>query len=310
MSRFLGLDTSNYRTSAALYDGDAGTFAMEGRLLSVEAGQRGLRQSDALFLHTRALPEILTAVYDRAPGPVEAVGVSDAPRSVEGSYMPCFLAGVSAASAAARALGVPLYRFSHQMGHVAAAAVSAGVPEWLEREFLCWHLSGGTTELVRVRPGRERLFDCDAVFATSDISAGQAIDRAGVYLGLSFPCGGELEQLAARGDAEAARPSIREDRVSLSGLENQTKARIDRGDAPEDVAAFVQKSVIRAVEASTEAAMSKFPGLSLLCGGGVSANGALRRRMEERFGARFPAPAFAGDNAAGIAYLTSISFNR
>lgn len=309
--RFLGLDTSNYRTSAAIFDAAAGKDFKVGRLLAVEAGARGLRQSDALFLHTRALPSLLEELYAAAGhAPVAAVGVSDAPRAVEGSYMPCFLAGLSAAGAAACALGVPLCRFSHQMGHIAAAAASAGVEHWLDRPFLAWHLSGGTTELVAVRPRGDGLFSCEIVAATADISAGQVIDRLGVRLGLAFPCGAELESLAARGNAVPARPSLREGRLSLSGLENKACALLERGASAEDAAAFVMASVTEAVAAATEAALLAHPRQPLLFSGGVSANAALRRCMEARFGARFPAPDYAGDNAAGIARLCGRIYRR
>ena len=101
----LGIDTSNYATSLAVFDTDAGEVVCDcKKFLPVKEGQLGLRQSDALFHHTAALPSMLAELGARADlTQVRAVGVSARPRPVEGSYMPCFLAGVSAATAFSRA---------------------------------------------------------------------------------------------------------------------------------------------------------------------------------------------------------------
>ena len=103
---YLGFDTSNYTTSIAAFDGVNGEN--RSRLLDVKPGELGLRQSDAVFAHVKRLPELADALFqcvDRTA--ICAVGVSTRPRAVEGSYMPCFLAGVSAAKTMASALGVP-----------------------------------------------------------------------------------------------------------------------------------------------------------------------------------------------------------
>ena len=147
--RALGIDTSNYTTSAAVFDGSGGYNA--GRLLEVRPGELGLRQSDALFQHIKHLPGRFAEL--RAEGwltGLSAVGASTRPRAVEGSYMPCFLAGEGQGQTLADALGVPFYAVSHQQGHIAAAAWSAGRLELLDRPMLAWHLSGGTTELLYV----------------------------------------------------------------------------------------------------------------------------------------------------------------
>ena len=109
MSRYtLGVDTSNYATSLAVFDTAGEVVCAKKRFLPVKPGQLGLRQSDALFHHTTALPEMLHELaqeFDLTR--IDAVGVSQKPRPAEGSYMPCFLAGVNAATAfaAARRMG-------------------------------------------------------------------------------------------------------------------------------------------------------------------------------------------------------------
>ena len=96
----LGIDTSNYATSLAVFDTNAGEVVCDcKKFLPVKAGQLGLRQSDALFHHTAALPDLLAELGTKADlTQIGAVGVSAKPRPVEGSYMPCFLAGVNAAA--------------------------------------------------------------------------------------------------------------------------------------------------------------------------------------------------------------------
>ena len=196
--RALGIDTSNYTTSAAVFDGSGGYNA--GRLLEVRPGELGLRQSDALFQHIKHLPGRFAEL--RAEGwltGLSAVGASTRPRAVEGSYMPCFLAGEGQGQTLADALGVPFYAVSHQQGHIAAAAWSAGRLELLDRPMLAWHLSGGTTELLYVEPDGVNV-RAQCVGGTSDISAGQLIDRTGVLLGLPFPAGKALDVLASESD--------------------------------------------------------------------------------------------------------------
>ena len=194
----VGFDTSNYTSSVAWFDGLSGANAS--RLLPVKAGELGLRQSEALFSHIKRLPELSDGLFAHLdPAQLAAVGVSTRPRAVEGSYMPCFLAGESQARVLASALHLPLYEFSHQQGHIAAVLWSAGRLDLLGSEFLAWHLSGGTTELLLVRSTAAGEIDCEKIGGTTDISAGQLIDRTGQLLGLDFPAGKALDALACQG---------------------------------------------------------------------------------------------------------------
>ena len=195
MSRFFGIDTSNYRTSAALFDSETMQWENSGRLLEVPEGRIGLRQSDALFQHVLHLPARIDALEAGFGKNLRAIAASTRPRAVEGSYMPCFLAGAGQARSMAHALDVPFYEVSHQQGHLAAAALSANALDLLRQPFLAWHLSGGTTELLHVKP-EGKLFSAEIVGGTDDLAAGQLIDRAGNLLHLPFPSGAQLEQLA------------------------------------------------------------------------------------------------------------------
>ena len=307
----LGLDTSNYTTSAAVFDGEGGRN--QGRLLEVRPGELGLRQSDALFQHVKHLPEVVEALLgEEGLGTVQAVGASTRPRAVEGSYMPCFLAGASQGQVLSQVLGVPFYAFSHQQGHLAAAAWSAGRLDLLDRPFLAWHLSGGTTELLRVEPGEDRVaVRAEILGGTSDISAGQLIDRTGVLLGLPFPAGKGVEKLSRQAQKrEYYKVKVNDLTFSLSGMENKVRQMVQRGEEPAEVAWFAQETVCRVVQACTKAAMEAYPGLPVLCSGGVASNGRLKELLRQNCGALFAQPQFSTDNAMGTAILTWRALER
>jgi N6-L-threonylcarbamoyladenine synthase len=263
----LGLDTSNYTTSVAIFDGSTGENI--GKLLDVPAGTLGMRQSDALFQHVKRLPELFDTLHAmRLLHDIRAVGVSTRPRAVEGSYMPCFLAGEGQGRALAASMDVPYVAVSHQQGHIAAAAWSSGRMDLLDRPMLGWHLSGGTTELLFVEPDGVNV-KATCIGGTSDISAGQLIDRTGVLLALPFPAGKALDALAARSDSEKLfRVKLKDLSFSLSGVENQVKALTEAGEKPEHIARFALNTVADVVSRATAAAQAQYSGLSVLCSGG------------------------------------------
>ena len=323
----IGFDTSNYTTSCAAFDGIDGTNVSQ--LLPVKPGELGLRQSDALFSHIKRLPELSDRLFAHIRTiEICAIGVSDRPRAVEGSYMPCFLAGDCQASVLASALHVPLYRFSHQQGHIAAVLWSANRLELLRESFLAWHLSGGTTELLLVHGGPDGPV-CEKIGGTTDISAGQLIDRTGQLLGLDFPAGKALDALAneAAGVREPgsehvgtspACPPAAETRLdffrvkvngtefSLSGMQNQVQNYRAKGASEAETAYFALRSVIEAVKKATKNAQKQYP-LPVIISGGVASNAMLRRMMPE---AVFGAPQYSTDNALGVAVLTYLKYHN
>lgn len=306
MSVCLGIDTSNYTTSIALFDGAEGYNL--GRLLDVPERTLGLRQSDALFQHVKRLPELFDRL--RAEGrlsDVAAVGASTKPRWVEGSYMPCFLAGESQGRGLADVLDVPFFPCAHQQGHIAAAAWSAGRVDLLDKPHLAWHLSGGTTELLYVEPEGVGV-KARCIGGTSDISAGQLIDRAGKLLGLAFPAGKALDALSREADREISFTVKRKELTfSLSGVENQVKALVEQGERPENVARYVLDTVASVVRRVTDGAQEEWPGLPVLCSGGVASNSRLRERLDDVI---FAAPQYSTDNALGVAILTHRALTR
>ncbi len=222
--RVLAFDTSNYTTSVASFDGTAGHNIS--RLLDVEQGALGLRQSDALFAHVKRLPELADRLFSDigTDAGFEAVGVSTRPRAVEGSYMPCFLAGESQARVLGAALGVPVLPFSHQQGHIAASLWGSGHMELMDEPHLAWHLSGGTTELLRVTPEGKGSVHAEKIGGTTDISAGQLIDRTGKLLGLPFPSGKHIDALSLlRMNRQVFRVKVQGATFSLSGVQNKVE---------------------------------------------------------------------------------------
>ncbi len=306
MRCFVGIDTSNYTTSAAICSEAGEILANIKAPLPVRGGECGLRQSDAVFAHVKNLPTVtaqLREVLERYE--VMAVGCSARPRNAEGSYMPCFLAGISAANAMASVLNVPLLEFSHQDGHIMAAAYSSGRAESLMKApFGAFHVSGGTTEVLYVSP-TARGFDVRLLGETLDINAGQAIDRVGVMMGLQFPCGKEMERLSAgfTGMFPKLRISVKDGNCNLSGLQNLAEKQWRETADPSAVSAYVFYFVGKTLQAMTAAFDARFSGLPILYAGGVMSNLTLQKMLGARPNTYFAEPAFSADNAAGIALL-------
>ena len=305
MSRYtLGVDTSNYATSLAVFDTAGEVVCAKKRFLPVKPGQLGLRQSDALFHHTTALPEMLHELaqeFDLTR--IDAVGVSQKPRPAEGSYMPCFLAGVNAATAFAAARSIPLIYTTHQQGHAAAALFAARGADLFTQKVLLFHISGGTTDLLL----------CDEVRmitqlgTSTDLYAGQAVDRVGVKLGFGFPAGVEVSRLAAECD-ETIKPrsSVRGMECSLSGLENQCNALLTAGKSPAYVCKYCLLCVADTVVKMTKAAQKEYPGLAVVCAGGVMSSDIIRSWVQQRLPQVYFVPGqYSSDNAIGVSILAA-----
>lgn len=302
---FVGIDTSNYTTSFSFCDENGAVISNIKKILYVKNGERGLRQSDAVFSHIKNLPVISEDIRKAIDGyEICAVGVSSKPRNEEGSYMPCFLVGYAVASILSSALCVPLYSFSHQSGHIMAALYSSGNSEKLiNNKFAAFHLSGGTTEALYVLS--DDSFDIKLISGTADINAGQAIDRAGVIMGMSFPCGKELESCALefRGKLPKVKISVKCGNCNLSGLENIVlKMYAETGDKAL-VSAYVLEFIADTVEKMTQYVRSLYPDIPILYAGGVMSNKFLQARLGKINDTFFSAPEFSSDNASGIALL-------
>jgi N6-L-threonylcarbamoyladenine synthase len=310
MRSFLGIDTSNYTTSCALYNDDSTVFQQK-KLLPVKEGELGLRQSDAVFHHTVQLPGLMNSLFEGFSGELSAVGVSDAPRRAQGSYMPCFLAGVNAASAVSSAAGIPLYRFSHQQGHVAAAVYSSGMRDLFKKEFIAFHVSGGTTDALLVKPDEKEIISIELLASSLDLKAGQAVDRVGVMLGFPFPAGKFVDELAMKSDRKyKINVKLKDGCCCLSGVENKCRDMFLRGEKKEDICRYCIDYIISALEKMTVYQLEKFGSLPLLFAGGVMSSKVISSHFIKKFGAYFAKPEFSADNAAGVALLASMKFNQ
>ncbi len=301
---FLGIDTSNYTTSFAFYDGEE--IIQRKKLLPVKEGERGIRQSDAVFHHTKAYPQLLSELLAETGNSIDAVGVSVTPTTETGSYMPCFLVGEGVATAVAKALNVPMYKFSHQQGHIAAALYSSGKTELVKDRFLAFHISGGTTDLVLCEPDGD-IFKTATVVSSNDLKAGQAVDRIGVKMGLRFPAGKALEKLALESQKDYKNKiKLKDGFCSLSGLENKCLKMLSDGECSEDTAKFLLCYIADVVAEMTNSALDRYGELPVVYAGGVMSNTIIRAKIESEFNAYFAEPEFSCDNAAGVAYLSSL----
>ena len=322
----LGIDTSNYKTSLAVVRGGE-TVADIRRFLKVKEGERGLRQSEALFQHVQNLPEMFSELRDVFDGNIDAVAYSTRPRAVEGSYMPCFTAGSGQAVAVASALDVPAIGFSHQEGHV--EAVLSAFAERPSGEFAACHFSGGTCELLKITQkkhelyegsgfadirGERTFYDIDITGGTKDISYGQVIDRAGVALGLPFPCGEVLDGLAmkARNVSDYLTTiKVSDAYVNLSGFDTQIRNRLT--DMEHGVYYLIREVFEKISESMVEMILQnaeKTGTDSIYMSGGVSSSRFIREYITDRLAAKgirafFADAGLSSDNAIGTALLGS-----
>jgi N6-L-threonylcarbamoyladenine synthase len=307
MSYFLGIDTSNYTTSVAIYDDATNTVISKKKLLPVKEGEKGIRQSDAVFHHTVQLPELIKELFSDNDYKIDGVGVSVKPCNEEGSYMPCFLAGMSVAVSLSSALNVPLYEFSHQDGHIAAALYSADALDFINNKFIAFHISGGTSQALLVEP-YGNYFKTIKVADSLDLKAGQAVDRVGISLGLKFPCGPELEKLAlnSENNLEYIKVFRRDGMFSLSGVENKCSQMLSKGCKKEDIALYCLSYIYSAIDDTVSELLEKYGNLPVVFSGGVMSNQIIRNKLQEKYTSFFAEPQFSADNACGIAVLTSI----
>ena len=311
MSLFLGIDTSNYTTSAALYDSDEGKMLNAKKLLPVKEGEAGLRQSDAVFHHTKQLPGIfgrLFSEYGRRAD-ISAIGVSYRPRNISGSYMPCFLCGEAIADCMGAAENIPVMKTSHQIGHILAALYSADRLCMIKSPFIAFHVSGGTTDCLYCEPDEAELIRVTEISSSLDLKAGQLIDRAGLMMGLAFPCGAELERLSDKAvKTVKTRAVIRDGSCCLSGFENKVRKMLDEGADRETAARYVLDSVFFSVYEMTLYAREKYGNIPIIFAGGVMSDRYICKRLEEKLdGAYFSRPEYSCDNAAGTALYAYFS---
>ena len=281
----LGIDTSNYTTSVAVAS-DGKVLLDNRKLLNVKQGELGLRQSDALYQHWENLPVLLEEALKYK---IDNIIVSTRPRPKEGSYMPVFNAGKNIANILGHALNIPVIYASHQEGHILSASFGKDV-DFSKKTVYC-HLSGGTLELI------DNKFNI--LFATKDISYGQLIDRTGLILGMSFPSGKEIDELAIK-DSNKSNPlskiHINENSLNLSGLENQIKDLAERKVSKEEISYYLMQRISESLVNIIDSTNID----QVIVAGGVASSKFIRNYCKDKKYI-FGDPKLCSDNAVGLA---------
>ena len=309
---YLGIDTSCYTTSLFFMDREGHAAAETRRILKVKPGGCGLQQSEMLYQHTRNLPELMEEAARGHSFTVRGIGVSARPRPREDSYMPAFLAGLGFARSLAALYGIPLWQISHQENHLEAALWSANGPD--ADRFLFLHASGGTTDLLLAEK-ENAAYRLTEIGGSLDLHAGQFVDRVGVAMGLGFPAGPALEQLAEEHTEIPEIPvSVHKTKVSLSGpctwvLRAIEKAKPETEESPiaaANLAAGVQWGLAETFVRMIRNGAAEHNVKHVILAGGVCANRWIRNHIVEKLAKRgirvwMPDNRYSGDNASGCA---------
>ena len=299
----LGIDTSCYTTSVALAE-NGKIIADKRAPLKVQQGERGLRQSDGVFMHLKALPLLLEELAkDNDFSKIKGVIASTQPRPEETSYMPVFTVGTAFAKTVAMSLNLPFYETSHQEGHI-MAALHTCPDKFEDEEFVSVHISGGTSEILYTRKTSSG-YNFSLSAGTLDLHAGQLVDRIGVKMGLNFPCGAELDKLALSTKTFCKLPvTLKGADFHLSGAESKAEFYLGKGEPYESVARGVLVAISESIKKSLDVLYSKAPFKNVIIGGGVSASKVIREELKSHnYNIHFSDPAYSVDNACGVALI-------
>lgn len=300
MSRILAFDTSNYTTSACVYDTQAGIVWENRIMIPVESGKCGIRQSDAVFHHVKNFESLFNDILQTD---IDCVCASRCPSERKNSYMPCFIVGMSYAKTISELYGLPMYSYSHQKNHIMAAAVTSGAREILKKPFLAYHVSGGTTDIMLCSPDKE-IFCVKKIGGSADISCGQLIDRTGTLLGFPFPCGKHLEKCVHGSLSDNIMFTVNDGFYNLSGFQNKAEKMYSENKCASDISNYILSVVLSFILNSIEKFRKIYGELPVLMSGGVMSNKLLSDKVSEKFsGVSFARPEYSLDNAAGVAML-------
>ena len=161
-----------------------------------------------------------------------------------------------------------------------------------------------------VTPDKEEIIKAELIAESTDLKAGQAVDRAGVMMGLKFPCGVALDKMAQNSKREfKIKPSMNNLNCSLSGVENKAKKMLENNESNDDIAKFVISYIAETLSAMVERIKEKYGEMPIVFAGGVSSNSIIKEKLGKKYNAYFAKPQYSCDNAAGIAiyaYLKSL----
>lgn len=305
---FLGIDTSAYKTSVAVVDSDGKLVCDYRKLLVVKKGSRGLRQQEAVFQHVNNLPVLFECVSKEInPSVIKSIVSSTRPRNIEGSYMPVFNVSKNQGIILSSMLNTRWYDCSHQEGHLASAIL--GINELKNNDFLFYHISGGTTELLKVHRENGYVFDIEIIGGTKDISCGQLIDRIGVKMDLEFPSGEHVETLSKNGQVIKGKlpVNVKDTWVNYSGAETFLFKLLDGDISKGDVAKSVLHIVAMSLSKTIANGAKKHKLKDVIISGGVASNRYIRSiiidEIGENLNIHFPPIEYCSDSAIGNAYI-------
>ena len=306
--RVLGIETSCDETGVAIYDGDEGLLAhVLYSQVELHARYGGVVPELASRDHVRTLRPLVEKVLDAAG--TDAAGIDGVAYTAGPGLIGALLVGAMTGRSLAWTWGVPSVAIHHMEGHLLAPMLEAEAPDF---PFLALLVSGGHSMIVQVDGvGRYRVLG-----DTVDDAVGEAFDKTAKLLGLPYPGGPALAELAQRGDPERfdfPRPMV--DRpgldFSFSGLKTfalntwrkSGQTELDRA----DIARAFEDAVIDTMASKCRRAIRQVGVKRLVIAGGVGANRRLRARLAELMDAEggrvyYPRPAFCTDNGAMIAY--------
>ncbi len=307
----VGIDTSCYTTSLAACT-FAGDICLQKKLmLPVATGEKGIRQSDAVFAHIKNLQTLLAQTDFAALGEIKAVAASCAPRPAEGSYMPVFMVSKTVGMAFASAVGARFIETTHQHAHIYAALIGQHV----KPPFLAAHLSGGTSEILRVEE-LAPMSGIEILGATKDIPAGQLVDRIGNRLGFPFPCGPAVEECAQKAAGTLQfKASVAGKSFHFSGVEAQAMRALNAGESRSQVCHAAQAAIAKTIARALIAAGKETGIQTALLFGGVICNAMIKGLIAEKLTAegmeaRFADKQYSADNAAGLARMAGEFMER
>lgn len=313
---YLGIDTSCYTTSIGIVDDKENIIEDKRIMLKVKPGNRGIRQSEAFFQHIKNLDELIKELFSYIkPSEIKAIGISSKPRNNECSYMPVFNSGLHVGNILMYTLNIPAYVLSHQENHIYAGLWSSKF--YPNKPIAVYHISGGTTELLYVTMENERL-SIKIIGGSSDLNAGQFIDRVGVSMGLNFPCGAEMDMLSRNAkNVDIVIPvSVKGEYMSFSGPETYAQKLVEKGcldKASLSKAIFI--SIAKSIEETLINSKRNFYWNQVLLIGGVSSNTIIKEYLENSHKLKaynintiFTNREYATDNAIGGAIYARKSY--
>ncbi|MCX8158779.1 MAG: bifunctional N(6)-L-threonylcarbamoyladenine synthase/serine/threonine protein kinase [Candidatus Pacearchaeota archaeon] len=230
---------------------------------------------------------------------IDAIALSNAP-----GLAPCLKAGMDFAKKKAMELKVPIIPINHCIAHLEIGRISGA------KDPVLLYASGANTQIIAYASGKYRVFG-----ETLDIGIGNFIDKVARHMGIPFPGGPKIEQLAKNGKYIELPYSIKGMDVSFSGMQTKIQQLFDKGEKIEDLSFSLQETAFAMLIEAAERAMAHINKNELVLGGGVACNSRLQEMAKimckEREAKFFcPAKEFLVDNGAMIAFLGEILFNK